>query len=432
MKRDREELEAQLRDVIDENKHSTKFAAKINNSLDQQGINLGFFNDVARGNNSLSDIDLNLLIVLSDAVYKVTEDKRIITQEYVSETELEKSKEKVRDNSVRKSLNLPLDLEEVVSIDHQTFLTKVSIKLLVEMFHAKLIVYDYETQRSAKYKMGKNGVVPVPDVNKKSVDDIAKNMLEQSYLPDMITINVYSNEVEPLSYDEKNKLLTINDGATVSILDGFHRLQGAVKALAINPDLDLELLLSIRSYDTDIAKKYFGQINTINVVKKQRLRELKSENWSDAVVRDLQQKSELKGNKIASAANISEIAGQLTTFDIMAYGIEKVFSPNNFLEYKEVANYLTEFFNYLTGNFNDEFINNPKPHRKSYINHPLMFLGYIQIAKNFKDTSTDTSEIKNLKKLVDFNDSKLIELLNNKSGINSNRVRNQVINYFRN
>lgn len=431
MKKDRSELEENLINVINDNKHTTKITAKINDLLYDQGVSLGFFNDVARGNIELQNIDLELLILLSDAVYRVTGDNRIVTQDYVTNTELEKSRDSVRNRSSQETIHLPLEIEDVISIDHQTFLTKVNIKLLVEMFHSKLIVYDYETQRSAKYKMSKDGVVPVPDVNKKSVDDIAKHMLEGTYLPDMLTLNVYSNDVEPLSYDEKNKLLTINAGATISILDGFHRLQGAVKALAINPDLYLELLLSIRSYDSEIAKKYFGQINTINVVKKQRLRELKSENWADAVVRDLQQKSELKGNKIASAANISLIAGQLTTFDIMAYGIEKTFNPSNFLEYKEVAKYLIEFFNYLTGIFSDEFMGRPNDFRKTYINHPLMFLGYIQIAKNFKDNNTDLMELKNLRRLIDFNDQKLIEILNNKSGINSNRVRNQVINYFR-
>lgn len=431
MKKDRQELEINLKDVIDDNKHKAKIIARIIDLLDEYGISPGFINDIARGSTSLSSLETHLLIVVTDATYRVTEDIRIISQEYFSKSELEKSIQLTKQESNKTILELPIELSNVLNIDHLTYFTKIDIRLLVEMFHSKLIIYDYETQRSAKYRMGKDGVVPVPDVNKKSVDDIAKHMLEGTYLPDMLTLNVYSEEVQPLSYDEKNKTLTINKGSNISILDGFHRLQGGVKALAINPDLNLDLLLSIRSYDTDIAKKYFGQINTVNVVKKERLRELKSENWSDAVVRDLQQKSELKGNKIASASNISEIAGQLTTFDIMSYGIQRAFSPDNFLEYKDTAKYLTEFFGYLTGHFYEEFIANPSAYRKTYVNHPLMFLGYIQIAKNFRDENKDLSEVANIKSLINFEDKELISILNNKSGINSNRVRNQVINYFK-
>lgn len=431
MKKDREELEINLRDVIDDNKHKTRILAKINDHLDEYGILPGFINDIARGSTSLSNLEIHLLIVVTDAVYRVTSDSRIVSHDYFSKSELEKSVQLTKQELNKTTLELPIEISNVLNIDQLTYFTKIDIKLLVDMFHSKLIIYDYETQRSAKYRMGKDGVVPVPDVNKKSVDDIAKHMLDGTYLPDMLTLNVYSEEVEPLSYDERNKILTINKGASISILDGFHRLQGGVKALTINPNLSFELLLSIRSYDTEIAKKYFGQINTINVVKKERLKELKSENWSVAVVKDLQQKSELNGNKIASAANISEIAGQLTTFDIMSYGVEKIFSPDNFLEYKEVAKYLTEFFGYLTGHFYDEFIANPNAYRKTYVNHPLMFLGYIQIAKNFRDQNKDLSEVSHIKSSINFEDKELINILNSRNGINSNRVRNQVISYFK-
>ncbi|MGV2686958.1 hypothetical protein GNF82_22110, partial [Clostridium perfringens] len=127
------------------------------------------------------------------------------------------------------------------------YITKIKMSYLVQMYHSQLITYDYETQRSPKFKRTKNGVVPVPDINKKSVEDISDHMLRETYLSDMLTLNVYSTEVEPLHYNEKNKTLTINNRATISILDGFHRLQGGVRAVAINPDLDLEMILSVRS-----------------------------------------------------------------------------------------------------------------------------------------------------------------------------------------
>ena len=54
-------------------------------------------------------------------------------------------------------------------IDLENYITKVKISFLVKMFHSQLITYDYETQRSAKYRRTKDGVVPVPDVNKRAL-----------------------------------------------------------------------------------------------------------------------------------------------------------------------------------------------------------------------------------------------------------------------
>ncbi|MBX4152245.1 DNA sulfur modification protein DndB, partial [Paenibacillus lautus] len=298
------------------------------------------------------------------------------------------------------------------------------------MFHSQLITYDYETQRSAKYKRSKDGVVPVPDVNRKSVEDISSHMLNETYLADMITLNVYSEEVEPLTYDSKHRTLIINEGATISILDGFHRLQAGVKAISVNPNLELEMILSIRSYDTDTAKKYFGQINTVNVVKPERIRELKSEKHSDIVVRDLQLKSDLKG-KIASSSRVSEIAGQLTTFDILSYAIDEVFNPTTKLEAIDVSEYLVDFFNYLVGSFVDEFLDNPNDHRQTYINHPLMFVGYVQIAKKFKEENRTLKELKKYVDSINFKDPKLIEILEDRKGINNKRNRNKLLDYFK-
>jgi hypothetical protein len=325
---------------------------------------------------------------------------------------------------------LPIALENVEMVNIDNYITKIKMSDLVQWFHSQLIIYDFDTQRSAKFKTGKNGVVPVPDVNLNSVKDIAENMLNGTYLEDMITLNIYSDETEAVDYNSKSRLLTINEQAAISILDGFHRLQGGVRACAINSELEQMMILSIRSYDTDTAKKYFGQINTINVVKKERLKELKSQKFSDLVVKDLQQKTDLKG-KIASASRVSELAGQLTTFDILSYAIDNVYKPNSRLDAMEISEVLVKFFNYLAGSYVDEFITNPNKYRDENINHSLMFVGYVVIAKHFEDNQIPYKEIKSfIESKIDFQDKRLIELLNNKRGINNTKVRNDVIKYF--
>ncbi|GAA0835977.1 DNA sulfur modification protein DndB [Bifidobacterium pullorum subsp. gallinarum] len=428
MKKGRELLEIRLKEVIDEFKHKKKRIENVNKELVNYGVPSGTFNEISRGDISLNSLDLDLLCLISLSVHNETKDLSISPYEYFTEKEISSSKNYISEEN--ENLDLPVELKDVILIDLENYITKVKMSFLVQLFHSQLITYDYETQRSAKYKRSKDGVVPVPNVNKKSVEDISQHMIKETYLADMITLNVYSNEIESLYYDSKNKILTINEGATISILDGFHRLQAGVRAFSVNPNLELEMILSIRSYDLDTAKKYFGQINTINVVKPERIKELKSEKHSDIVVRDLQMKSDLKG-KIASSSKISEIAGQLTTFDVLSYAIDEVFGPTTKLEAMEVLNYLVDFFNYLVGSFVDEFLENPNYHRSQLINHPLMFAGYVQIAKNFKEQQKSLGELKSFVQAIDFTNDKLVKILQDRRGINNQRNRNKTIDYFK-
>lgn len=429
MKKDRELLENNLAEVLDQVKHKRKDIEAINSELNEYNVPVGTLNSIITGHTSFNTLDLALLCLITLAVYKVTNNNSISPYDFFTENEINTSKR--YEGFKKKEITLPITFENVIMMDYESYITKVKMSLLVEMQHSKLIIYNYETQRSAKYKRVKDAVIPTPDVNKKSVKDISEHMINQTYLPDMITLNAYSDEVESLTYDEKNKTLTINEGAVISILDGFHRLQAGVRAVSLNPDLELEMILSIRSYDIETAKKYFGQINTINPIKPERLRELKSERHSDIVIKNLQKKSDLKG-KIASASNISEIANQLTTFDILSFAVDDVFHPTTSLEAREISDYLIDFFNYLVGHYVDEFLINPNEYRKTYINHPLMFAGYVQIAKKMQDEGRPLKEIKEVIEKIDFSDTKLIEILTDKKGINNKRNRRSIIEYFKN
>lgn len=429
MKKDREQLEILVMESITEIKVDRKKVLKANNHLSELGVALGTFDEISKGDRQLSALDPTLLFALSDALYDVTANMSIKPDQWFSAKEISYAKKELLNNKESNRIMLPIALENVEMVNVDNYITKIRMADLVQWFHSQLIIYDFETQRSAKFKTGKNGVVPVPDINLKSVKDIAENMLNGTYLEDMITLNIYSDEVEAVEYNPKTRLLTINEQAVISILDGFHRLQGGVRAYATNPELEQVMILSIRSYDTDTAKKYFGQINTINVVKKERLKELKSQEFSDLVVRDLQQKTDLKG-KIASASKISELAGQLTTFDVLSFAIDNVYKPKNRLDAREISESLSKFFDYLLGSFVDEFMLNPNQYRDDYINHSLVFVGYVVIAKHFEDNNIPVKEIKSFIEKINFKDKKLIEILNSKRGINNTKVRNEVIKYF--
>jgi hypothetical protein len=436
MKKDRDELELHVSERISEVKVTRKKVNQINKELMEYGIPLGTFEDIAKGDMPLSTIGDGLLCLVTVALYELTGYNDMQPLNWYTDDEIKLFKNTVRLNYKDESrIELPITFEDVIYLGDSSYITKIQMKYLVQMFHSQLIKYKFETQRSAKYVMKRDGAVPVPDLNLKSVEDIATNMVNETYLEDMITLNAYSDEVEAISYNHKTKTLTINEEAIISILDGFHRLQGGVRAVTINPDLAQTMILSIRSYDTPTAQKYFGQINTINPVKVERRKELLSEKPSDLVVRDLQLKSDLKG-KIASAPTVSAIAKQLTTFDVMSYAIDNVFNPTNKLEAREVSEYLITFYDYLMGSFVDEFLENPSDHKDSNINHPLMFIGYTVIAKYFQDNNIQLKEIKSYVENLNLKDEILVNILNDKrgrgGGINTPSIRKKVLEYFKN
>ncbi|MNN83268.1 hypothetical protein D3C81_2002910 [compost metagenome] len=108
-----------------------------------------------------------------------------------------------------------------------------------------------------------------------------------------------------------------------------------------------------------------------------------------------------------------------------------MFHPTTSLEAREVSEYLVDFFNHLVGYFVDEFLLNPNDFRKTYINHPLMFAGYVQIAKQMHDENTSLKEVKQIVEKINFKDEKLIDIFNDKKGINNRRNRASIIEYFK-
>lgn len=428
MKKDRIELEDKLKIAIDNVKHNRKTTEKISSIFREYNLPAGTFQSLVRSKD-IYNLDVARLFVLTFALYDVTNDDELNPNNYFTDREIDGAKGYIKNTTPTDIIELPIQLPDVIKMSDEEYVTRVEVKLLVKMFHSQLIFYDYETQRSPKFKRRGDSFIEVPEINKESVADISKHMLNGTYLPDTITLNIYSEQIEAISYNPKTQTLTINEDAPISILDGFHRLQGAIKAHSLNPDITQQMFLSIRCYDKDTAKRFFGQINTVNIVKPERLKELKSEKYSDQIVKNLQRKSELTG-RIASAPTISEIAGQLTTFDILSDAIDRIFNPRTSIEEREISDYLIDFFAYLVSYYLDEFKLNPNEHRHTKINHPLMFIGYVQIAKMFKDENRNLKEIKEYVDQIDFSDNNLSELLENRRGLNSKKTRNAIIEYF--
>ncbi|MEI2281260.1 DNA sulfur modification protein DndB [Paenibacillus polysaccharolyticus] len=430
MKIDRLEIEQILLTHLEKVLKSRKIKHQLQIQLIELNVPVEDINSIFSNVESVSNLDVSMLYGLTKALYVVTEDEEIDPDRYFGKREI-KEAENILSQSVQERITLPIHFEECTKIKFDSYITKISIQTLVKLYDSQLIIYDDETQRGVNYKTNKSGgIVRTPIVNKASVKRIADKMASNSYFEDMITLNVFSSEVNPVTYKEESNTLTINEGAVITILDGFHRLQGGVLALQINPHLNLELILSIRSYDHEIAQKYFGQINTVNVLKKERREELAQERLSDKVVANLQRKSEI-GKQIASSTKVSELVGELTTFDILSYSVDKVFKLKRQFDVLQISDYLIEFFAYLAGSYPDEFSINIKLRGNHTMSHPLMFIGYIVLSHYMYENKIPLQKLSHYIDSIDLEDEKLLDLLNKKNILTGNkRIRENIIKYF--
>ncbi|SEG07653.1 DNA sulfur modification protein DndB [Paenibacillus sp. UNC499MF] len=385
MIKERSELEQILEQSIEKIKYKRKNVEIINKKLSEHNIETGFFNKIAARPVLLTEISPFELCLLTMVLYQLEKTENLKADRYFTTDEIKETK--TYNKTEAETIRLPVQLNNVIQIDHENFVTAVPIAIIVEWYHCNIVTYNFETQRSARYKRKQEDVIAVPDLNFKSVKDIAQHMLDGTYIPDMITLNVDSEADTPVVFDPKSGTLTIKEGADVSVLDGFHRLQGAARALAVNPELKQTIILSIRVFTAEIARKYFGQINTINPVRKERLEELKQENAAYVTVKQLQFNSDLKG-RISSGAKISELAGHYTTSDTLAKAIDLTFAPGSLFEAREAGVYLTEFFNCLLGNYREDFHN-----KDSILRHPGMFVGYMALAHKLKEMKIPIPEL---------------------------------------
>ncbi|WP_411735116.1 DNA sulfur modification protein DndB [Paenibacillus sp. M2] len=429
MKIERIEIEKRIIVSLNGIKNSRKSLNELNIILSEYNVPFGIIESINSNAHVITELELPVLIGISIALYDLTKDNDLHTESLFGEREKRDALD-ILNSTLSEKIYLPLPFSDVIKIKDDSYVTKISVKQLVKMFESQLIIYDYEAQRGANYKVNKSGgIVKTPVLNKASVKRIAGKMSTNDYFEDMITFNVYSTEIEPLTFNEEQKTLIINNGSIISIVDGFHRLQGAVAALHLNPNLELDLILSIRSYDQPTAQKFFGQLNTINVLNKVRRNELSQVRMSDKVVSNLQRKSEF-GKRIVSSTKINELNGDLTTFDILSYAIDKLFKIEKQFDVLQTTDYLDNFFVYLLGIYSLEFSQRAKESTSTLINHPLMFIGYTVIAKYMQDNKVALSEIKEMINKIDFEDENLKTLLNEKGIAGNSRVRNNIIEYF--
>lgn len=398
----REQYEEKLVEVVNQIKDNRDLKREIKRHVAKYKVTGGFVQRIFNSpEDEIPDLDTDLLVLIGDAVYQKSKTQKIKTDDFFTETEIKLAKQFEPEEE---TIELPYTFKNVLMVDSENYLTTISIKEIKKLWDSRLLRYNFETQREAKYTKDKKGnLQKEAKVNEKSVKEIKNHLLKGTLEPTVITFNCLagtSDELEEIQYNPETQELTVTEGTMIDVLDGFHRITGALRALRDNPEIDFNFQLAIKNFNTKRAQQHVAQLNTINAMSSSRLKEMKEERLGDTVAKQLQ-RGALQG-VISQGSMPIRSMGQVFTFGALADAIDEEFHPESKKEALEVSQYLNDFFELFMIEFEEFFIGNQAKNNNSLINSSTMIYGYIVLAKRAKDENVPISTVINVIKNIDF------------------------------
>lgn len=414
---------------------SQKKNMKLLNDFLQENHNFlyGYIDKLFIDRSMLRKIDDDELIVILHAIYDVMNYKQLDPALFYRE-EVIKSALKLKKKINHTYLSLPLELNSVLRVTKQDYLTVLSYKQIYELHESKLITYNLDTQRIAKKIRTKIGeVVKMPTIKKESVQSIYQMMKRKEYDPSTIILNILLNGDDNIEYDEGT--LTIGEGTTINIIDGYHRIQAIIRIIQEDPNYEGYMNVDIKHYPVLKAKKLLATTNTTNPFDKTQRMKFASATYGAEIVNSLENLPELK-ERISEKGFISKSFNELTTYSIMVESIDAAFQPQNNKEKYEIEEFLKKFYSYFLNYYKEEFENRLNLLQESWFVHHNMFVLFNAIAKNLFDAYGIDFSVGLIPKAIaaiDFNKNSISSKLNNilitQGKTNSNAIRRKLLEF---
>jgi hypothetical protein len=346
-------------------------------------MTFGTFDQVMNDNEKLNFLTQEELICIIHAMHVIAKDERIAPTLFFSEKEIQKGlKLKLKQED---RFEFPYVIEGVLRASHNEFLTLITYQELKKIWNAGLLTYNYETQRAPKKKlMAKGNIKKTPTVIKKSVNNIARLMLEGKFLKSTLTFNILADGNDNYEYEDGD--LIIEEGTNLNIVDGMHRLMGTMAALEENPDLEGSFEVSIRNYDLNMARYHIGLLNTVNRFDKNLVRFNTDDSFGGLVTKNLIQIPELRDRVETDKTTVSKTLNMITNYSILADSINITFKPESTKEMYEISDFLKKFYGYFLSAYPEDFKTDMKKRRSvSWFNHHNMHCGFMILAKLIYD-----------------------------------------------
>jgi hypothetical protein len=443
MLRDRKELEQNLSEAIINKKLKTKKKIVSDIKLHLQQYDL-FEGDIQSWINDpqsyLSDLDLRVLCLLTEQVFAKTGE--VNPEEYFTPHEIRDSKQFSGTLEIEQSkIDFPITLENATVVGNSAYMVTMDIRTIDLLLANKLLAYEYEVQREAKYIKRKDVITKEPTVVMKNVKEITQHLVEGTLVPTVLVFNAALRSGtggEELIFNAKTRELTITKETFMYVVDGWHRCKAARNALQTNPELEFNFAVLITNYSTKKSQQYQAQLAKATPISKVRIQELEANRPSATVIQQLKDESDLKG-KISQTNRIHSLNKEIVTYNAIADSLDELFSMDTRAEQADVGDYLVEFFNMIIGSYPEEFVYNIEETRKhSLINdNNMVGAGFIALAKNMMDNNIKARDVRKYIKNIDFSRNNeewnRLGILDQKGNITeTNKVRKTLKEYFMN
>ncbi len=406
MKLDKERVDLEIvmaKYIYDINADSEKRNGLIS-LLTEKGYLLGSATSMITGNVPLDVLPEIDLYVLLWGMHKLTSIGELNPKHWLNKDEVETVLE-YKEYPDRETLTFPLILDNVLEVvEGEQWILVADMSFVNKLYNAKMIKYNFNTQRNPKLIKRRDGFKKVPNTNRKAISQIAQKIRDKLYTPNTITFNINKKDIHDFKYDKDKLRLTILEG-TIDILDGWHRCLAMMTLLVTDPTLEFKFELRFVNYDEPRAAAFVKQEDIRNKISEQHLASINMTDIANSVTKQINEgiESDMR-DKIATDRVYLREGTALTMFTTISETIDELWELVTRTDGNNLANYLIDFFNELIGLRQDElFVNILKNKRKNYVNHEGMFVFYLTLAKELENYKNWKELLKQIMKKTDFN-----------------------------
>ena len=236
---------------------------ELNQELLKKNLNVNLTGALFNGLKEVIDLTDEELIMVAKVFYKYFKDEGLNPKEYFNERQILNYELIQRPKEEKISL---MEFENVIKINDTSYVAFVGAEKLYDYFTNGLFIYDRRVQREPRIRLlGKNYLVKEISLNKNSVKEIEQEMLNRTYEPDAIILNVLMMEGKSpnIKYDNGTLFITPNldmnadDTTIVQLTDGYHRTSALVNAVtklkknkqSIPDDMGLIVKITIKTLE---------------------------------------------------------------------------------------------------------------------------------------------------------------------------------------
>lgn len=332
MLRERGDLETIINKILKAN--ATKKSELQNNVSVLKnvfGIEEKIGNDIMSMRRQVQTVDDRILF----AVASVTNPESIAI--YFTPKEIKDYSKKQKE----KKFSFPIKWEMIQIADDQ-YVGKISVRELIQLRDAQLIHYNENAQRVMKKVAEGNDIIYQISINRPAVNGIKKSFLNNTYIPNTITLNIPTDE--EFIYDGSE--LVINKLDHFDILDGYHRYIAMSEIYNINSDFDYDMELRIVAYPDEKARQFIWQEDQKTKMKKMDSESFNQNSYANQLVSLLNETPLLRGLFDIHGNINPALAGRMISITI--FGQNKKYTRKELLDAKK---YIADCFNELVTDY---------------------------------------------------------------------------------